>query len=109
MTHRDIARAVLAVVLASGIHAQTNAKTNDDPDLRIDTDPGDRVLTYDFPANHVGIAEYPDGPTGVTVLHFPDGAIMSLDVRGVRLVWWATTVTSTRSASRADPCLGSKP
>ena len=82
MTHRDIARAVLAVVLAGSIQAQTPVKTNDDPDLPISTEPGDRVLVYDFPAFHVGIAEYPDGPTGVTVLHFPTGANMSLDVRG---------------------------
>ena len=82
MTHRDIARAVVAVVLASSIQAQTTVKTNDDPDLPISTDPGERVLTYDFPAFHVGIAEYPDGPTGVTVLHFPNGAGMALDVRG---------------------------
>jgi len=82
LTHRDIARAVLAVVLASSIHAQTTVKTNDDPDLAISTDPGERVLTYDFPAFHVGIAEYPDGPPGVTVLHFPNGANMALDVRG---------------------------
>ena len=82
MTHRDIARAVLAVVLASSIQAQTPVKTNDDPDLVISTDPGRRVLAYDFPAFHVGIAEYPDGPTGVTVLHFPNGAGMALDVRG---------------------------
>lgn len=82
MTHRDIARAVLSVVLASSIQAQTTVKTNDDPDLPISTEPGDRVLAYDFPAFQVGIAEYPDGPTGVTVLHFPNGANMSLDVRG---------------------------
>ena len=82
MTHRDIARAVLAVVLAGSIQAQTTVKTNDDPDLPISTEPGDRVLAYDFPAFHVGIAEYPTGPTGVTVLHFPTGANMSLDVRG---------------------------
>ena len=75
-------RTVLAVALASSIQAQTNVKTNDDPDLPIDTDPGDRILNYDFPAFRVGIAEYPDGPTGVTVLHFPNGANMSLDVRG---------------------------
>ena len=74
MTHRDIACAVLAVALASSIHAQTTVKTNDDPDLPINTGPGDRVLTYDFPAFHIGIAEYPDGPIGVTVLHFPNGA-----------------------------------
>ncbi|MDE0421299.1 MAG: P1 family peptidase [Gammaproteobacteria bacterium] len=82
MTHRDIARAVSVVVLASSIQAQTTVKTNDDPDLPISTDPGERVLSYDFPAFQVGIAEYPDGPTGVTVLHFPNGAGMALDVRG---------------------------
>ena len=82
MTHHDIARAVVAAVLAGGIQAQTTVKTNDDPDLPISTEPGDRVLAYDFPAFHVGIAEYPDGPTGVTVLHFPTGANMALDVRG---------------------------
>lgn len=69
-------------MLAGGIHAQTTVKTNDDPDLAIETDPGQRILPYDFPAFHVGIAEYPDGPTGVTVLHFPKGADTALDVRG---------------------------
>lgn len=68
--------------LAGSSQAQATVKTNDDPDLPINTDPGERVLGYDFPAFHVGIAEYPDGPTGVTVLHFPNGADMSLDVRG---------------------------
>lgn len=82
LRQRDIARAVLMIGLASSSHAQTAVKTNDDPDLPISTDPGERVLTYDFPAFHVGIAEYQDGPTGVTVLHFPNGANMSLDVRG---------------------------
>ncbi len=82
MTHRDIVRAVVAVVLAGSIQAKTTVKTNDDPDLAISTDPGERVLTYEFPAFHVGIAEYPDGPTGVTVLHFPNGANVALDVRG---------------------------
>ena len=78
----DIARAAFAVFLAGGIQAQSAMKTNDDPDLSISTDPGERVLEYDFPAFRVGIAEYPDGPTGTTVLRFPDGASMSLDVRG---------------------------
>jgi len=48
----------------------------------IRTDWGSRVLGFDFSAFEVGIAEYPDGPTGVTVLHFPDGAAMAMDVRG---------------------------
>ena len=48
----------------------------------IATDWGERILEFDFPAFEVGIAEYPDGPTGVTVLHFPKGASMAMDVRG---------------------------
>ncbi len=52
------------------------------PEPLIATDVGDRVLAFDFPAMRVGIAEYPDGPTGVTVLHFPAGAAMAVDVRG---------------------------
>ena len=62
---------------AAGQQPKTNA-----PELPIRMDWGKRVLTFDFPAFEVGIAEYADGPTGVTVLHFPDGAGMAMDVRG---------------------------
>lgn len=48
----------------------------------IRTDPGSRILTFDLPAFRVGIAEYSEGPTGITVLHFPSGVHASLDVRG---------------------------
>jgi L-aminopeptidase/D-esterase-like protein len=54
----------------------------DAPALPVATDFGARVLEFDLPAMRVGIAEYPDGPTGVTVLHFPQGAAMAVDVRG---------------------------
>ena len=50
--------------------------------MRIETAPGERTLRFDFPAVRVGIAEYPDGPTGVTVLHFTQGAAMVADIRG---------------------------
>ena len=63
-------------------HGKGLAKTNEDGGLPIRTDAGDRVLAFDFPAFRVGIAEYPDGPTGTTVLHSPDGATAALDVRG---------------------------
>ncbi|MCY4128719.1 MAG: P1 family peptidase [Gammaproteobacteria bacterium] len=63
-------------------YGQTATKNNDDPDLGISTEFGDRVLEYDFDSFNVGIAEYPDGPTGATVFHFPKGARMSVDVRG---------------------------
>ena len=40
------------------------------------------ALTFDFPALRVGVAEYPDGPTGCTVFSFPDGVAAAADVRG---------------------------
>jgi L-aminopeptidase/D-esterase-like protein len=40
------------------------------------------ALTFDFPAVHVGVAEYPEGPTGCTVFHFPGGATCEIDIRG---------------------------
>src|SRR5688500_18470331 len=41
-----------------------------------------RVLRFDFPGVHIGTAEYPDGPTGATVFHFPKPAMVAVDVRG---------------------------
>jgi L-aminopeptidase/D-esterase-like protein len=40
------------------------------------------ALCFEFPALHIGIAEYPDGPTGATVFYFPQGAMAALDARG---------------------------
>ena len=42
----------------------------------------ERSLTFDFPAVHIGVAEYPEGPTGATVFYFPKGATATVDVRG---------------------------
>jgi 6-aminohexanoate-oligomer endohydrolase len=42
-----------------------------------------RTVAYDMPEMRIGIAEYDEGPTGCTVLHFPEGgAACSTDVRG---------------------------
>jgi len=41
-----------------------------------------RVLEYDFPGLEIGVAEYAEGPTGCTVIHFPKVASMQIDVRG---------------------------
>jgi len=41
-----------------------------------------RVLEFDWPALRIGIAEYAEGPTGVTVFHFPRRALAVVDVRG---------------------------
>jgi L-aminopeptidase/D-esterase-like protein len=40
------------------------------------------ALTFDFPALHIGIAEYAEGPTGCTVFYFPDGVATAIDARG---------------------------
>lgn len=45
-------------------------------------DPDGRHLDLDFPGLRVGIAEYDEGPTGCTVLHFPAGAQCEVDVCG---------------------------
>jgi L-aminopeptidase/D-esterase-like protein len=43
---------------------------------------GSRVLQFDWPALRVGTGEYEEGPTGVTVIHFPQRAFGAVDVRG---------------------------
>lgn len=73
---------LLSYFSMTSVFGQTTIKNNDDPDLAISTDAGDRVLEYDFDSFNVGIAEYPDGPTGATVFHFPDGARLAVDIRG---------------------------
>jgi L-aminopeptidase/D-esterase-like protein len=40
------------------------------------------ALTFDFPGLQVGVAEYEEGPTGVTVLYFPKRVKAAVDVRG---------------------------
>jgi 6-aminohexanoate-oligomer endohydrolase len=40
------------------------------------------ALEFDFPALHIGIAEYEEGPTGTTVFYFPEGVSAAVDVRG---------------------------
>jgi 6-aminohexanoate-oligomer endohydrolase len=46
------------------------------------TDLPGRHLEFDFPQLRVGIAEYDEGPTGCTVLHFPSRGLCEVDVRG---------------------------
>ena len=50
--------------------------------LTADTTLRGQVLDLDFPALHIGIAEYAEGPTGTTVFYFPNKAKIAVDVRG---------------------------
>jgi L-aminopeptidase/D-esterase-like protein len=39
-------------------------------------------LRFDFPGLRIGIGEYSEGPTGVTVFHFPERVFGAVDTRG---------------------------
>lgn len=57
--------------------------SNDHLPLVAETDiSSERILTFDFPALQIGVAEYPQGPTGCTVFYFPDGVKTAVDIRG---------------------------
>lgn len=51
-------------------------------ELELTTSLAGRTLSFDWPALRIGTAEYPAGPTGVTVFHFPRRALAAVDVRG---------------------------
>ena len=40
------------------------------------------ALEFCFPGLLIGAAEYEEGPTGLTVFHFPNGVMAAVDVRG---------------------------
>lgn len=77
-----VAAGGLAATIAGFAAAAEAPWPGNSTSLAVRTEPGDRVLEFDWPALRIGIAEYPAGPTGATVLHFPAGAAMALDVRG---------------------------
>jgi 6-aminohexanoate-oligomer endohydrolase len=57
--------------------------SNDLAELTPKTSFEGRELSFDFPGLEIGAAEYDEGPTGCTVLHFPNGPVAcSTDVRG---------------------------
>lgn len=56
--------------------------SNDTIDLTPQPSPDGPALTFDFPGLNIGVAEYPEGPTGCTVFSFPAGAELAVDVRG---------------------------
>lgn len=61
---------------------QSTLRTNDDTELVPKTAFEGPALEFDFPAIHIGVAEYLQGPTGCTVFYFPEGATAAVDIRG---------------------------
>jgi 6-aminohexanoate-oligomer endohydrolase len=55
---------------------------NDDFALTPQPSPGRASVKFDFPGVFVGTAEYPEGPTGCTVISIPEGARTYVDDRG---------------------------
>lgn len=81
MLKRQLAKAALAFgVLCSGSPVLT-AYANQ-AELPINTKSQGRMLNFDWPALRIGTAEYPAGPTGVTVFHFPNRGQVAIDYRG---------------------------
>lgn len=56
--------------------------TNDNQALKPVTSFAAPLLEFDFPGLAIGVAEYDEGPTGCTVVHFTRGATGVADVRG---------------------------
>ena len=70
--------AVSFVTIVTAVSAAAQASTVPIPKVQGDGP----TLRFDFPAMHIGTAEYDEGPTGTTVFYFPDGVKGAVDVRG---------------------------
>ena len=57
-------------------------RSNDNVDLTPRVEFEGPTLEFDFPRVRIGVAEYPEGPTGCTVFHFPKDALLEADIRG---------------------------
>lgn len=69
-----------ALILLSLVSAR--AVADDQSTLQPVLNSADDTLQFDWPALHIGTGEYEEGPTGVTVFHFPNRALGAVDVRG---------------------------
>ncbi len=77
------AGSTVAAALGSGACAgSTPPRTNDGGALAPVTTFDGPSLMFDFPGLEIGVAEYAEGPTGCTLLHFPKGVTAAVDVRG---------------------------
>lgn len=68
-----------ACVIAAAV---VTARAGGQADLAPVIDSSGDALEFDWPAVRVGSASYEEGPTGVTVFHFPQRAYVAIDARG---------------------------
>jgi len=51
-------------------------------EAKLDTSPGQHVLRHGLKGVRIGVATDPRGPTGCTVIEFPERALVAVDLRG---------------------------
>jgi L-aminopeptidase/D-esterase-like protein len=78
---------LLAIALHPALVSTAAAAPQDRPALRGGSEEprtafDGPMLELDFPALHIGVAEYDAGPTGATVFYFPGRVMAVVDVRG---------------------------
>lgn len=76
LSRRELVLGSAALALGGGLARA------EDPARRIVTDPGEAALRHGLAGVEVGCAHDPAGPTGVTVLRFPQRALTVADHRG---------------------------
>lgn len=75
------------------------------------------TLTFDFPSFQIGVAEYPDGPTGCTLFYFSQDAQTAVDIRGGSpgtignyewsdAICWRLTLWGSRQSRPEQLCVG---
>lgn len=69
-------------ILATSLSFFQPALASDQKDLKPVVNAKAKILKFDWPALKIGTAEYKEGPTGVTVFHFPERAYVAMDARG---------------------------
>jgi L-aminopeptidase/D-esterase-like protein len=73
---------MLSIRATYGQTTMTSTVSNENTRLTILTSFDGPQLTFDIPGLSVGIAEYPEGPTGCTVFRFAEQVLTAVDVRG---------------------------
>lgn len=73
---------LLAGLIAFAAPVPSAAAIGEQDDLVPFTQIRGDALRFNWPAVEIGIGSYEEGPTGLTILHFPEGASAAVDVRG---------------------------
>jgi len=113
LTEQSLVAALIFSIPSVALPVQTSTtstasgapRMHNKPGMKIDTEPGKHVLTFDFPGLEIGTAVYPDGPTGCTVFYFPEGATCSVDVRGAAPATIATDQMRDSAGGTSAICL----